>query len=92
MKTKTLVATTAALLIAGCSSSQPVARTTNAGGSGGTLGQCTGVNACKGTSSCATSGSTCAGQNACKGKGWLPLTKKDCSERSGRFSAFNRES
>ena len=34
------------------------------------LGQCHGVNACKGTGDCGGKGHHCAGKNACKGKGW----------------------
>ncbi len=41
-------------------------------------GRCMGANACKGQSACATNG--CAGTNACKGKGYLELTKAECSK------------
>lgn len=40
--------------------------------------KCEGVNACKGTSACATAKNSCAGQNACKGQGYLQLTKAEC--------------
>jgi hypothetical protein len=40
--------------------------------------KCEGVNACKGTSACATANSACAGKNACKGAGMLMLSKAEC--------------
>jgi len=47
--------------------------------------QCTGVNACKGKSECATATSACHGQNACKGQGWLKMTEKQCLEKGGKM-------
>ena len=44
---------------------------------------CTGINACKGKSDCATASSACKGQNACKGKGWTAMSAKDCKEKGG---------
>jgi hypothetical protein len=40
--------------------------------------KCEGVNACKGTSACATAKNSCHGQNACKGQGYLQLSKAEC--------------
>ena len=42
--------------------------------------KCEGVNACKGTSACATADSACKGKNACKGKGFLMLTDAECED------------
>lgn len=44
---------------------------------------CTGVNACKGKSACATADSSCKGQNSCKGKGWLEMSKEECEKKGG---------
>lgn len=92
MKTKTipgsLTATAAAaLLLGGCA-----ANNADSGGAGvstaSEMGQCHGVNSCKGNSFCATASSVCATQNTCKGKGWLALTAQECQQRGGRFSDF----
>lgn len=45
--------------------------------------KCTGVNACKGSSNCATPESSCKGRNACRGEGWVPMTKEECLRRGG---------
>lgn len=82
------LATTAALLISGCSSNHSTANMPSPSHSD--MGQCSGVNSCKGNGSCATANNNCAGQNSCKGQGWLPLTKTDCSARSGSFSKFKK--
>ena len=39
---------------------------------------CTGVNSCKGQSSCKGADNSCKGQNSCKGKGFKEMTQKDC--------------
>ena len=71
----TLAATAASLFASGCSSicgqflDAPV--------------KCTGLNACKGSSSCATPETSCKGQNSCKGSGWVYLTKDECIKRGG---------
>lgn len=76
------VTAAAALLIAGCASDESVAEATV---SESDMGQCHGVNSCKGTSACATAESSCSGQNACKGKGWLTTSKGDCDSQNGTF-------
>ena len=46
------------------------------------MGECHGVNACKGKGDCHQKGKHghgCAGKNACKGKGWTKMTKEDCT-------------
>ncbi len=51
------------------------------------LGNCYGVNACKGKSSCKTATSGCQGQNSCKGKGFVDsVSKGTCDQLGGRFS------
>jgi hypothetical protein len=45
---------------------------------------CTGVNACKGKSDCATASNACKGQNACKGKGWVAMSAADCKAKGGK--------
>jgi len=46
--------------------------------------KCTGVNACKGKSSCKTAKSMCKGHNACKGKGFVVVSKKACEQLGGK--------
>jgi hypothetical protein len=48
----------------------------------GTRGKCIGANSCKGKSDCGGKNG-CPGQNACKGKGYLELTKAECSKIPG---------
>jgi hypothetical protein len=55
--------------------------------SGEKMGECHGINACKGTGACHGAGNTCAGTNACKGKGWIKATKADCEAKGGQFKA-----
>lgn len=53
------------------------------------VGECHGVNACKGQGDCGgvTDGHKhgCSGKNACEGKGWLAMTKPACDEKGGKF-------
>ena len=44
---------------------------------------CSGVNACKGKSDCATAKNSCKGTNACKGQGWLEVDEKTCRAKGG---------
>ncbi len=46
--------------------------------------KCSGTNACKGKSECATATSACKGQNSCKGKGWVKTSKEDCDAKGGK--------
>ena len=39
---------------------------------------CTGVNSCKGQSSCKSAKNSCKGMNSCKGQGFVEMTKSDC--------------
>src|SRR5262249_52089244 len=42
---------------------------------------CSGINACKGTGSCAGPGHACAGQNGCKGQGHSKVSRKECMDK-----------
>jgi len=51
------------------------------------IGNCYGVNACKGKSSCKTAENACVGKNTCKGKGFVDsVSKGTCDQLGGRFS------
>jgi hypothetical protein len=50
------------------------------------MGECHGINACKGKGECGGKGYSCAGKNACKGKGWIKMKKSDCDSKGGRFN------
>jgi hypothetical protein len=67
------------LLAVGCSSEKTQETPSS-------MGECHGINSCKGTGACGGKGHSCAGQNKCKGKGWLKMTEKDCLEKGGSFS------
>ncbi len=45
--------------------------------------KCSGVNACKGMSECASASNACKGQNSCKSKGWMHMSKADCTAKGG---------
>lgn len=45
--------------------------------------KCSGANACKAHSACATAGNACKGMNSCKGKGFIETTAKDCAAKGG---------
>ena len=49
--------------------------------------KCEGVNACKGTSACATADTACKGKNACKGKGFVMSTKAECDAAKAKKSS-----
>lgn len=51
------------------------------------MGQCHGINSCKGTGACGGKTHSCAGQNSCKGKGWLKMSEEQCNNASGDFKA-----
>ena len=66
-----LAAAAALLLVAGCSSYDKSAQSAEV--------HCSGINACKGTSSCKTA------NNACKGQGWVPAASADdCTSQGGK--------
>ncbi len=60
---------------------------TNSSAASADMGECHGVNSCKGTGACGGKGNSCAGKNSCKGQGWLKLSKADCEAKSGKFKA-----
>ena len=41
--------------------------------------KCTGVNSCKGQSSCKGAKNSCKGLNSCKGQGFVEMSKADCA-------------
>jgi hypothetical protein len=51
--------------------------------------KCFGINACSGQSQCNVNKPdlgiehACAGENACKGKGWIKVTRQECTDKSG---------
>ena len=47
--------------------------------------QCSGINACKGTSACKTASNACKGQNACKGTGFSMASEKECAAKGAKF-------
>lgn len=49
------------------------------------MGECHGINSCKGTGACHGAGNSCAGKNACKGQGWVKSTKADCEAKGGKY-------
>ena len=51
---------------------------------GGDQVMCSGINACKGQSSCAGAGHGCAGKNACKGQGNTKTTAAECTAKGGK--------
>src|SRR5437879_7682033 len=54
------------------------------GKTGGDMGNCAGVNACKGQGSCASAENSCAGKNAWKGKGVVEMVAADCTKKGGK--------
>ena len=78
-----LALTASAAMVSGCVTSG--SGSSNA--SSATMGECHGINSCKGQGACGGKGHSCAGKNSCKGKGWLKMSKADCEEKSGTFKA-----
>lgn len=72
------LALTGMVMAAGCS-------TTNSTQASKVVGECHGVNSCKGSGACGGKGHSCAGKNSCKGKGWIKLTKAQCDDKGGDF-------
>lgn len=74
--TKQTITTVAATLFAAC---------TIAGVAHGESVRCSGINSCKGQSSCQTATSSCKGQNACKGQGWNEVgSAAECAGKGGK--------
>jgi uncharacterized membrane protein len=75
-KSGAAIAIAAAALIVAVGAPMDVVSAANA------KGKCIGANSCKGQSDCGGRNG-CPGQNACKGKGYLTLTKTECSKIPG---------
>ncbi len=86
-KVKVGLAATAALLLASCASdgNNSMAK----GKMMDKVGQCHGVNSCKGKTTCATTSNACQGKNSCKGKGWVKSSKSDCNSKGGKFMSIS---
>lgn len=56
-----------------------------AGSAKASVGQCHGINACRGMGDCGGKGHACAGKNKCKGHGWKKMKSSDCSAKGGTF-------
>lgn len=76
----------AALLVAGCSSSEP-AKSAPSDTAQQSLVKCEGVNECKGTSECKSTSNAngCQGLNDCKGQGWISIPKSECDKKGGKL-------
>ncbi|RYZ72109.1 MAG: hypothetical protein EOP09_03695 [Proteobacteria bacterium] len=63
------------------------------------MGECHGINSCKGKGQCGSSQATvggdskheCGGRNECKGKGWVRMSKKVCDTKKGKWQKFVME-
>lgn len=78
-RTGALVAAAAAgLLMAGCAHNG----TMEMSKADGTV-HCSGVNGCKGQTSCKSATNDCKGKNSCKGQGWLGMSKEECDSKGG---------
>ncbi len=51
------------------------------------MGECHGVNSCKGQSACGGKGHSCAGKNADQAEGVHKMTKTDCDAMNGAVKA-----
>ena len=49
--------------------------------------KCTGVNSCKGQSSCKSAKNSCKGMNSCKGLGFVEMSKSDCAAAKAKAKA-----
>lgn len=55
------------------------------------VGECHGINSCKGQGHCGAETHSCAGQNSCKGEGWLRMTEDECENEGGEFQELSME-
>ncbi len=55
------------------------------------MGECSGINSCKGQGACGGKTHGCAGKNSCKGQGWIKTSKAECAEKAGKFKADKAE-
>jgi pectate lyase len=77
------LASAAALMLTACGGEGDTSSTAEAGSATEASVHCSGINACKGQSACATANSGCKGQNACKGQGWVDKTQAECDSEGG---------
>jgi hypothetical protein len=49
--------------------------------------KCTGINACKGQSSCMSARNSCKGMNSCKGKGFVLMSRSECTAAQAKTQA-----
>jgi hypothetical protein len=87
MNKKMLLASAAlgGLVLAATSGTSWADEASGADAGGSTMGECHGVNSCKGTGDCGGKGHACAGKNECKGQGWIKASKADCESKGGEF-------
>ena len=64
------------------------AKDAKAGDKKAAMGECSGINTCKGTGDCGGDGHECKGKNSCKGKGWVKKDKKACESKKGTWKAI----
>lgn len=76
------LASTTALLLSACTGEQ----TNHSNAATEANIKCSGINACKGQSACATATTSCKGHNACKGQGWVEATQAECEAQGGSVS------
>ena len=81
-KSVIIAAALTGLMMTACSTTSKTTSTDSA-----SMGECNGVNSCKGQGACGGPGHSCAGKNSCKGQGWLKLSKADCDAKGGKFKA-----
>ena len=56
------------------------------------MGQCHGVNACKGHGDCQGKGHECSGKNSCEGKGWVKLSQETCEKlKDGKWTPMPKK-
>ena len=83
------LASAAALMLTACGGEGDKGADSAKAGAGATTEaavHCSGINACKGQSACATANSGCKGQNACKGQGWVDKTLAECDAEGGTIA------
>jgi uncharacterized membrane protein len=85
MKTRTSLASAAALVALAIASTAP-AHAEDASAGKEELVRCYGINTCKGTSLCATAKHDCKGLNTCKGEGVLVKAKSACLKEGGTLT------
>ncbi len=84
IRTGTMIALTAASLLAGACSKNSDAKSTMPSGEKMAATHCMGANGCKGQASCKTEKNACKGQNSCKGQGFVETASaEDCTAKGG---------